>query len=361
MSARKRKRNLVIPPSVVQTAAETAASSAAAKPLKGAARALKAEGKKLEKALRGKNPGPCGASWRKPAKDITDRQKRIRANQEGCRPAGPKRCKLCGSTRSVVIDHIDGDEANGKPRNLRYLCKSCNTKKGFADARKGKGVRTRQYNPGAKSLGAYVTAAMQHKRGEHDAGGKVIHETPKARRDKFAAQVWDIRRARGNPGDGQDAVAELYRKFHGRDPKEIIQLQVDTVRRKDYTVVGPAAELKIKDPSGERQTLDLYPSRALVCSSPNGRQLYFMGGNQNLDALLSRFHTDTAKDLVLLGMGHSFTYVAAKRESNYRQVEWEHRFGEEGGKEPVVFYDRLNKQIFLAGGTYRVDLNWVRD
>jgi len=46
-------------------------------------------------------------------------------------------------------------------------------------ARKGKGVRTRQYNPGAYTLAQYTEAALQHTRGAHDAGGEIIHETPK--------------------------------------------------------------------------------------------------------------------------------------------------------------------------------------
>ena len=36
----------------------------------------------------------------------------------------------------------------------------------------GRGVRTRQYNPGAINLAQYVQAAMDHVRGSHDAAGK---------------------------------------------------------------------------------------------------------------------------------------------------------------------------------------------
>ena len=139
----------------------------------------------------------CGAFWRKPAHQITDRAKRYRANTPECCPALPRICALCGSTRFVVIDHIDGDESNGAPRNLRWLCKSCNTRFGLALARAGFGKRTRQYNPGARTLAQYTRAALQHARGQHDAGGKIIHETPKEKREEFAAQIWRRRRAYG--------------------------------------------------------------------------------------------------------------------------------------------------------------------
>jgi hypothetical protein len=43
-----------------------------------------------------------------------------------------------------VADHKDGDESNGAPDNLRWLCKLCNTRLGLALARAGIGKRTRQ-------------------------------------------------------------------------------------------------------------------------------------------------------------------------------------------------------------------------
>ena len=139
----------------------------------------------------------CGASWRKAAHQITDRAKRYRANAPECCPPLPRKCALCGSRRFVVVDHMDGDESNGSPENLRWLCKSCNTKLGHAMARAGKGKRTRQYNPGAHTLAQYTEAALRHTRGRHDAGGKIIHETPKEKRQDFAADIWRRRRAHG--------------------------------------------------------------------------------------------------------------------------------------------------------------------
>jgi len=139
----------------------------------------------------------CGTSWRKPTEQVTDRAKRYRAHQPGCRPHGPAACALCGSTRFLVIDHIDGDESNGSPENLRYLCKRDNTRLGLAMARAGQGKRTRQFNPGASNLAQYTEAVLQHTRGAHDAGGKIIHDTPKQKRQEYAAEIWRRRRARG--------------------------------------------------------------------------------------------------------------------------------------------------------------------
>ncbi len=64
-------------------------------------------------------------------------------------------------------------------------------------ARTGKGKRTLQYNPGARTLAQYTEAALEHTRGRHDAGGEVIHETSKEKRREFAQEIWRRRRARG--------------------------------------------------------------------------------------------------------------------------------------------------------------------
>lgn len=128
---------------------------------------------------------------------VTDRAQRYRANALVSKTG--KKCQACGSRRYLVVDHKDGHEENTRKSNLRVLCKSCNTRLGAAMAREGVGRRTRQYNPksgGAQTLGEYVQAVLEHRRGAHDAGGKVIHATPKALRREYAAAIWGTRLAR---------------------------------------------------------------------------------------------------------------------------------------------------------------------
>lgn len=153
----------------------------------------------------------CGATWRKPVEEITDRQKRVRANHPDCRPRGPKRCAKCGKRPpdtlfrpGLIVAHKDGDESNGRRSNLEWQCYPCNAKEVHRLKKLGKGVRTRQYNPrrrrknqGAKTLGEYVDAAVKHTRGAIDEGGRVIHETPAAKRRSYAREIWRRRRASG--------------------------------------------------------------------------------------------------------------------------------------------------------------------
>jgi hypothetical protein len=102
-----------------------------------------------------------------------------------------------------MVDHIDGNESNGTKRNLRWLCRSCNTLLGAEMARTGEGRRTVQYNPGgAKTLWEYTQAVLQHTRKAHDAAGRIIHETPKWKRREYASQIWDARHGRGTASPG---------------------------------------------------------------------------------------------------------------------------------------------------------------
>jgi hypothetical protein len=148
-------------------------------------------------AAEAKLKNPCAVTRRR---TVTDRAKRYRANQPGCKPGGVKKCKLCDAKRDLMVDHKDGNESNGRKSNLRWLCRSCNTLLGAEMARTGEGRRTVQYNPGgARTLGEYMSAVLQHTRGAHDEGGRIIHETPKRKRQEYASQIWSARKARGNP------------------------------------------------------------------------------------------------------------------------------------------------------------------
>jgi hypothetical protein len=156
--------------------------------------------RKIEREWREKgyrNPSGCARTLKT---KVTDRAQRYRANQKSCRPAGVKKCKLCGSRSDVMTDHIDGREENNRKSNLRWLCRSCNNTLGAEMAKAGQGRRTVQYNPahkGARTLGEYMQAVLEHTRGAHDAAGKIIHDTPKSRRREFASEIWARRESHG--------------------------------------------------------------------------------------------------------------------------------------------------------------------
>jgi hypothetical protein len=189
-----------------------------------------------------------------------------------------------------------------------------------------------------------------------------VNENPCAMSTKLARQSATRQRAariRGarlskNP-DSTDQAAQLYEKFHGRSPKEIMELQESDAQRKTYTAIGNLVELRIDAADGLVSIGFNGSDDVKVASAPGGRQLYLLGGNQNIDSQLGRFGSDTTKDFVLLGTARQITYRARKSMNDFQSIDYYHDLGEETGEPPVAFYDRMKRRIFLAGGRYRVE------
>jgi hypothetical protein len=144
---------------------------------------------------------------------VSDRANRYRAHQPACAPSGAKECARCGSTRFLTIDHKDGNESNGARPNLRWLCKSCNTKLGARDAREGRGRRTVQFNPkGAYNFAEWSEAVATldgtgSGRMTAEQAGLIVHETSKRRRAEFQEDSWRIRKERYGPSGRKDGGA----------------------------------------------------------------------------------------------------------------------------------------------------------
>lgn len=262
-------------------------------------------------------------------------------------------------------------------------------------------------------MAQWVSAVLSAK-GESDAIPKadaieIIHATPASDRSKFAREIWRkrrgghnpsellifgnppkghkpnckcpfckrarsgppsrqkqaLRRASRNPSESHLAV-KLFESFHGKKASEIIEAQRSAVMRLDYTAIGPLVALGFDDCEFSESKLvsqwDQCPNigfdgdKVKLASAPNGRQIYFIGGNQNLDPCLEQFEgIDPQKDLIDLGEVFFVVYVARKVHSKFEPVEWMHRFGDKNKTRPRLAYDKLKKEITLIGGEYFID------
>jgi hypothetical protein len=178
------------------------------------------------------------------------------------------------------------------------------------------------------------------------------------------------RRRRNTPeGETSDTTqaVRLFKKFHGKEPAEILELQRSSAIRLDYTALGDlrAIGLGPAEIHGDRLTahwddlqyLDFDKAGVKLVSAPNGRQIYLIGGDQDLSAVLGDFEgVDTEKDLIDLGDAGFVVYDARKKHSNFEPVEWVHELGEKSGELPRIMYDRLKREVFLVGGEYFIDL-----
>lgn len=158
-----------------------------------------------------------------------------------------------------------------------------------------------------------------------------------------------------NPGEGVDAAADLYQEFHGTEPRGVAKMQESDVMRRTYTALGDLGLLVIDAPAGTVKMEFSNRDAVKVASAPNGRQLYLIGGNQNIDASLSAFGSDPSKDFVELGRAVQIEYDARKVIDGSKRVRYYHKLGEETGEPPVAFYNRLQRRIYLVGGRYTVE------
>ena len=162
------------------------------------------------------------------------------------------------------------------------------------------------------------------------------------------------KRKRLNPDQMQEAI-ELYEKFHGKAPAEILEMQEAFAMRKEYAALGELLSLMVANGSGKTIELVFKDDGVKVASSPKGTQIYFIGGNQNIGSALGQFEADATKDFVELGECREIVYTTQKEFDRFQTIDYAHEFGEEGGARPTLIYARLAKRLMLAGGDYKVE------
>lgn len=158
-------------------------------------------------------------------------------------------------------------------------------------------------------------------------------------------------RRRSNPGDETSEAAALYERFHGKPASsahEYNQPDEDLV----LAELGNLVQLIVDTPAGE-VSLDFLRGTK-VASSPNGKQLYFVGGDQTVDLDEVGLSDQEGRDHIEIGLVQTIVYHTRKGFHNFEPVDYVHEFGEEGGDEPLLCYDAVSRGLFLVGGSYEV-------
>jgi hypothetical protein len=127
------------------------------------------------------------------------------------------------------------------------------------------------------------------------------------------------------------------------------------VERVDFMEAGDLVELKVQTPSGYDVVLQFPPkgkATVKLCASPDGKQLYFRGGDQKVP--LDEIHMGAEKwkrDRMILGELRSTVYRAEKAFDKFKTHDYEHKNSEISKRYPVLIYDALNDHLEVAGGT----------
>jgi hypothetical protein len=125
----------------------------------------------------------------------------------------------------------------------------------------------------------------------------------------------------------------------------------------DYAELGKLLELYVKPVGGSQvQQITFKAPFPVVVSDESGRQIYFVGGDQDVSAALGEFGAhDRGAGLYVLGEARRIDYKQRKEHVPDPETdEWRHDFGEETGEYPVLVFDSKSKRLELEGGTYEI-------
>jgi hypothetical protein len=123
----------------------------------------------------------------------------------------------------------------------------------------------------------------------------------------------------------------------------------------DYAQLGKLLILYVKPLKGS-QVLEIRAKNVLVVSDESARQLWFVGGDQDVTDALGQFGAEQRTDgLYELGEARRIDYEQRKEHvKDPEQDHWRHEFGEETGERPTVLFDAKHKRLLLEGGAYEI-------
>ncbi|HUW79490.1 MAG TPA: hypothetical protein VMV54_01195 [Acidocella sp.] len=181
-----------------------------------------------------------------------------------------------------------------------------------------------------------------------------MKRTPKtAARKPAKKRVRRSARRNSNPSETA-AAGQLSEKFHGRPPRTITDTTETRRERFALAELGTLQELTVVKDDGRASRIQFTTKKPKLAVSPDGRQLYIEGGDQEIDLATLGITPAERRDHVELGALWKIVYRTSKGFHNFTVTDYVHEFGEEGGRLPTLVYETLNNAFYVIGGTYLV-------
>lgn len=194
------------------------------------------------------------------------------------------------------------------------------------------------------SIGGYPCTRKPGHRGPHLPQGATMRPTSRLRHN------WKPKRR--NPS--AEAIRE---DFTGAPADGYTVHNIEGMPAGEYAQLGELLSLYVKPLiGGQVREIRFSAPRPLLVSDTTARQLYFVGGDQDVTNGLNLFNpVIQSAGLVELGEVRRIDYKQRKAHVPDPDIdEWKHNFGEESGVKPSLWFDRHSRQLFLKGGEYVV-------
>jgi hypothetical protein len=261
--------------------------------------------------------------------------------------------------------------ARGEKHAAGCKCAICNRGvRGNSRGRNGSGGYSEMLRALRQSYESKLRAGM----GKHEAAKAALRESTAGSKVKqdFLSEVNmknPKRRRKNQDGSGEEMTqaVQLYEAFQGKDADKVIERTVSDEIRHNYVALGKLVAVgtgecnvsaeRLVSQYDHQSRIDFEGDGVILACSPDGAQLYFIGGRQKLDSVgLNRLTEDPSKDIFDLGECGWVVY-AAQKAPDFESVKYVHKFGEESkdAETPRLIYDGIREQFSLAGGEYHVD------
>ncbi len=187
--------------------------------------------------------------------------------------------------------------------------------------------------------------------------GNASREAKRLHPRKFVTNVQVLRSRKQNP----ETSSDLYETFHGKPSTKETIYESEEFEREHFAQLGPLVELKVATESGKEVVLTApTPDESDIdrvvqlASSPDGKQLFLIGGEQTVDVKAFGLTNKDVRDHMVLGTLTELTYQTEKGFDKFKKIQYFHKLGEETGVCPILLYNPQNESLSIAGGQYEV-------
>lgn len=153
------------------------------------------------------------------------------------------------------------------------------------------------------------------------------------------------------PNPSAEALRE---RFTGSAVDQVQVMDEPHMPAGDYALLGKLLSLYVKPRKGGQVQEIRAAGGTKVVADESARQIYFVGGDQDISSGLEIFGPlDRGAGLLELGQATRIDYKQRKEHVDHPEMDsWRHSFGEETGERPTVLYDVRAKRLLLEGGAY---------
>lgn len=304
-------------------------------------------------------------------------EERRRAHEERWNPNDPQLIRQAETSRSV--EELARLHAHGSKTRHAELVAAVDARAKQLGIRHEELMRKVKGNPLYDFLDKGWYAKGQHASGSPDMGNAFLlawarsNAQEKSAGKKLAQEsfYWGHMDGKGVRRNPEFSSAALYESFHGKPSTEVLEITEEVHEHENLAVLGRAVECWIETPTGLLahiqfdQDEDAEP--VFFCSSEDGRQLYFEGGDQSIDLKgLKMDGEEWVKDRMVLGQfaqpesgkgnrKHNVTYSTKKDFDAMEQIDYQHDLGEVTGVRPLLEYDARNNHLYVSGGQYHIE------